>query len=196
MTTYTYPHHELSVITVLYNKLLALGDANPVITNNGTMKVTTTLSEVATDAAVHSLDTGELGQVKSSKISEIENNSDSILEIGAETWVTGAYCELSEEEIDKRITAQQYYTANPSELTASKPYILGTINGSIVSTYNLSDITNLVETMKHRLDYIYLSLVANSDSSCSEMMLRGLIDTATTIPEVNAITDTREQQRL
>lgn len=194
MATYTFTDFDVDSFDLLYSNLLVEGVSDAIVSINGVLVISTDIgSEQDCQNAIDNSAPGTLSSAKADKINEISDKSTELEGVGVLAWGTGKSVGLSEDEIDKRIVAYQFYQANPSEISATNPYITGTIEGGIISTSTVADIDALIKDMKLRMDYIYLSLVVNSDDgSKSELLLRSDIANAVSISAVDAITDTRK----
>ncbi len=190
--TYKEDEHNVVSLKAIFKSLSDLGVSDSIILLNVSLTIESdTLTEEVADLAVISADGDGLIQSKVDKIKEIEAKSKELTEVGVESWEQGKSVSVSEAEFYKRIAAYQFYTQNPSELSENTPYISSTIEGGIISTSNVQDIDDMSKNIKHRLDYIYFSMVQNPDTSKSEIILRAEVELAQTIEDVDAIIDLR-----
>ena len=75
----------------------------------------------------------------------------------------GFKIEVTEARVDSLFSAYRFYVDNPSELSLTRPYVVFALNGRATSTSSLTEIDNLVLSMKHRLDYIYTAVGGEMD---------------------------------
>lgn len=192
MSNYIVENHSVKSFQALYNSLKIAGADDAIILMNGHLEIKTDkIDETAVFIAVDNASYGSLINAKAQKISEVMKKSAALASIGVEAFGSGSNVELSESEANSRITAAQFYSQNPTELSESNPYLANALGGGVVTTSSYDDIRNLSLDMKHRLDYIYLNLLDNADGSKSELLLRSMIESANSIEELDAIIDTR-----
>lgn len=174
MSSYTYSTYNRNTSKSIYDQIVALGDDNPVLTMNGHLEITTTLSKSVVDDIVTNSLKGTLEDAKVSKINEIKGKSgalylqgtshlDGVLDMSYE--MRGRLRDLADDVSDGFL---------------SLPQVLNTSYGTINFT-TLASIKDGAQALIVRALYIDDGQVA----------LIASVNAATTISQVNAITDTR-----
>lgn len=190
MSVYTYDNNGCT-FDCLYQALIFRGVYDAGIAMNGNMVIETAIgSEAACAAAVADSAPGTLFSNKVVEIENVQEKTLSLLSVGVETWSAGVYAELSKSLADEYFSDHQYFTGNPSMISATSPYIIYTIEGRGVSTSLTSDIKTLLDNSVARLKYVYTDAL-NSDGSKSEYQLITDILATTTQVQLDAIVDTR-----
>jgi hypothetical protein len=193
MTTFNYTDKTIDIPESLGLALEDEGvsDAIYTIFPNGNLTIdTSTGVQVDVDNAVDNAVTGTLFSNKEARAEEVENKTRELVGIGVEAWISGKIVFLSKKIANGYYEDYEYLLDNPTSLSASKPYVVETIDGETLTTSNIADILTLANNAADR--WIYLnSSTTNGDGSKGESHIIEDIRTAVNQTALNAITDTR-----
>lgn len=186
--TYSTASHDVSLFPAIYQSMVFNGifDAEIVLQPDGDLLISsnaaTSGDEAAFDAAVATAAGGGLFHNKAAKIAEIEANTKKLVGKGVETWDSGKFAALSKSKANNYITDLQYYTDNPSRLTAATKYLIYTLDGRAVLTDQIADIQTLVDNAVDRLTEIYtaaggeIDLITSVTAAANQAALDAIVD--------------------
>lgn len=190
MSIYTYSDETDLNLPALVQALPFNGVFDAVVTLDGTFLCVDTAigTQVQVDAAVADAQEGTLFSNKTHKIEAVSAKSEQLMAEGVDDWSSNKV-ELSKALADGYYTDYEYYTANPTQISSQKPYIVFRVDGRASSTTSTADIKILADNSADRLIEIYV--LNDGSNPKGELPLVQDILAAADQTALDAITDTR-----